>query len=141
MSGMRILQDRHAEPVLPPEALAALQAIAEPTRARIVALLGHGEHCVCDVGDALALSTALVSHHLRVLRSAGLLRERRDGRWVFYALDIERLATLRGAVSTLLTPTDATAAACVCSDCGPRRPTMVASDRLRRLPSLAELRP
>lgn len=54
-----------------------------------MALLGHGEHCVCDVGEALGLSTALVWHHLRVLRPSGLLRERRSSSssWVFYALN------------------------------------------------------
>lgn len=81
-------------------------------------LLGHGEHCVCDVGDALGVSTALVSHHLRVLRSSGLLRERRVGRWVFYALDLERLAGLRIDLGTLLTPTHAADTECLCSDCG-----------------------
>lgn len=127
------------EPPVPPDALRALQAIAEPTRARIVALLGHGEHCVCDVGDALGLSTALVSHHLRVLRAGGLLRERRSGRWVFYSLDVDRLAGLRTAVEALLTPTDAAASACVCSDCGPAKAAPRQSgDPFRRLPVLTE---
>jgi ArsR family transcriptional regulator len=101
--------------------MAGLQAIAEPTRARIVALLGHGEHCVCDVGDTLALSQALVSHHLRALRDSGLLRERHSGRWVYYSLDLVALDRLRGAVTSLLTPNDEAAAVSVCSDCGPER--------------------
>ncbi len=108
-------------PALAPDFVSGLQAIAEPTRARIVALLGHGEHCVCDVGDTLALSPALVSHHLRSLRESGLLRERRSGRWVYYSLDIEALEQLREAVTRLLTPTDEAATACLCSDCGPER--------------------
>jgi ArsR family transcriptional regulator len=97
----------------------AFQALAEPNRVRIVELLGHGEHCVCDVGGALELSSALVSHHLRVLRAVGLVSERRDGRWVHYALDVERLARLRAALDKLLIPTTAAGAACGCSDCGP----------------------
>jgi ArsR family transcriptional regulator len=97
-----------------------LQAISEPTRARIVALLSHGEHCVCDVGDTLALSPALVSHHLRALRESGLLRERPSGRWVYYSLDLEHLARVRFALTDLLTPTDAGATGCLCSDCGTR---------------------
>jgi ArsR family transcriptional regulator len=99
--------------------LRALQALAEPNRARIVELLAHGEHCVCDVGGALGLSTGLASHHLRVLRESGLVGERPDGRWVHYALDTERLARLRTALVALLTPTEAASAACACSDCGP----------------------
>jgi len=128
-------------PPLPPDVLVALQAVAEPTRARIVALLAHGEHCVCDVGDMLGLSPALVSHHLRTLRASGLLRERRSGRWVFYALDLDRLASLRAAVADLLTPGQAAATACLCSDCGTSRTVAPQPSSLRRLPVLAELAP
>ena len=126
---------------LAPDAFVALQAVAEPTRARIVALLGHGEHCVCDVGDMLGLSPALVSHHLRTLRASGLLRERRSGRWVYYSLDLDRLASLRVAVADLLTPGEAAATACMCSDCGTSRTAAPQPSSLRRLPVLAELAP
>ena len=96
----------------------ALQALAEPNRIRIIELLGGGEHCVCDVGEALSLSSALVSHHLRVLREAGLLAERRVGRWVHYSLDVARVAGLREAIDALLTPTDAAKRPCTSSVCG-----------------------
>ena len=96
-----------------------------------MAFLGHGEHCVCDVGDTLALSPALVSHHLRVLRASGLLRERRSGRWVYYALDLDAIAQLRAAVTDLLTPTDEAASACLCTDCGPARGSRAPAMRLR----------
>ncbi len=129
------------EPPLAPDVLVALQAVAEPTRARIVSLLGHGEHCVCDVGDMLGLSPALVSHHLRSLRASGILRERRSGRWVYYSLDLERLASLRSAVADLLTPTEAAASACLCSDCGPSRTAAPQSGPLRRLPVLTGVAP
>ena len=118
---MDLMPSHPAGPMISGESLAALQAVAEPTRARIVALLSHGEHCVCDVGGVLGLSTALVSHHLRVLHASGLLRERRSGRWGYYSLDVERLEQLRAEVDALLMPTDAAAAACVCSDCGASR--------------------
>ncbi len=108
------------------ESLAALQALSEPTRARIVAVLNHGEHCVCDVSGLLGLSTALVSHHLRVLHASGLVRERRSGRWAYYSLDVERLARLRAEVDAFLTPIDEATAACVCSGCGPARRAGVA---------------
>ena len=128
-----------AAPSLAPDELTALQAIAEPNRARIVALLSHGEHCVCDAGEMLEMSPALVSHHLRTLRGAGLLRERRSGRWVYYSLDLERLAVLRAAVTDLLTPTDAATTACLCSDCGPSRVPMSDAGPLGRVPLVAEL--
>lgn len=130
----------HASSVaLAPDDLVALQALAEPNRARIVALLGQGEHCVCDAGDALGLSSALVSHHLRVLRSSGLLRERRAGRWVFYALDVERVAELRKAIDALLTPTDAAATSCVCSDCRTTGEQLAPGGPVRALPRLSEV--
>ena len=139
MSGMDAHLSHATTSSLPPDDLVGLQAVAEPTRARIVALLGHGEHCVCDVGEMLGLSTALVSHHLRTLRAAGLLRERRSGRWVYYSLDLGRLASLRAAITDLLTPTDAATTACLCSDCGPSRSTVPETGPLRRLPLLAEV--
>ena len=111
----------HAVAPLEPDALAALQAIAEPNRVRIIALLGHGEHCVCDAGEVLGMSPALISHHLRALRATGLIRERRSGRWVYYSLDLERLAGFRAVVTRLLDPSDVAAATCLCSDCGTSR--------------------
>jgi ArsR family transcriptional regulator len=122
---------------LPTETLDSLRAIAEPSRARVVALLGHGEHCVCDVGAALGVSTALVSHHLRVLRASGLLRERHAGRWVYYSLDLERVAQLRQALDQLLTPSDSAATTCLCTECGtsrsPGTPGRVETPGMRRL--------
>ena len=141
MTAMDVHLTHTIAPPLAPDIVVALQAVAEPTRARIVALLGHGEHCVCDVGEMLGLSSALVSHHLRVLRTSGLLRERRSGRWVYYSLDLDRLASLRAAVADLLTPGEAAAAACLCSDCGTSRTVAPQPSSLRRLPVLAELAP
>jgi len=74
--------------------LAALQAaadrakaLADPTRlAAAVALRDGGELCVCDLGWVTERSEKLVSHHLRALRSAGLVRSRRDGKMVMYSL-------------------------------------------------------
>ena len=84
------------------------------------------------------LSTALVSHHLRILHASGLLRERRSGRWVFYSLDLERLAPPR-CRRDLLTPTRLPNA-CVCSDCGIEQDRRRDPRPLRRLPILAAIR-
>ena len=89
----------------------------------------------------LGLSPALVSHHLRTLRASGILRERRSGRLVYYALDLDRLASLRAAVADLLTPGEAAATACLCSDCGTSRTAAHQPSSLRRLPVLAEFAP
>jgi ArsR family transcriptional regulator len=68
-------------------ALPWLRGLADRNRLRILSLLRDGELCVCNLMAALNISQALVSHHLSVLRAAGLVCERRDGRWVYYSLE------------------------------------------------------
>ena len=64
------------------------QVLAEPARVRIVtALLEAGELCVCDLAAVVGQSEAATSQHLRVLRAARMVRNRRDGRMVYYTLD------------------------------------------------------
>lgn len=115
------LHDHAAEPSLSGDALLALMALAEPNRTRIFELLLHGEHCVCDVGEVLGLSPALVSYHLRALRASGLVSERRTGRWVYYSVNVGQVHALRAALTDLLTPSAAATITCRCSDCGARR--------------------
>jgi ArsR family transcriptional regulator, arsenate/arsenite/antimonite-responsive transcriptional repressor len=80
------------------------KALGDETRLRIVALLSHGELCVCHLEEALRLSQPKVSRHLATLRSAGVVEHRREGTWVYYRLiqqadaDCER--QLRGLIST-----------------------------------------
>jgi ArsR family transcriptional regulator len=62
------------------------KALGDETRLRIVALLAHGELCVCHVQEALGLSQPNVSRHLAILRAAGVVEDRRDGSWVYYRL-------------------------------------------------------
>ena len=63
-----------------------LKALGDETRIRIVALLSHGELCVCHIEAALGLPQPTASRHLSVLRSAGVVDDRRDGTWVYYRL-------------------------------------------------------
>jgi ArsR family transcriptional regulator, arsenate/arsenite/antimonite-responsive transcriptional repressor len=62
------------------------RALGDETRLRIVALLSHGELCVCHIQDALGLSQPNVSRHLGLLRAAGIVRDQRKGNWVYYEL-------------------------------------------------------
>jgi ArsR family transcriptional regulator len=62
------------------------KAASEPIRLRILALLAHGELCVCHIHGLLDAPQPTVSRHLAVLRHAGLVAARRDGSWVHYAL-------------------------------------------------------
>jgi DNA-binding transcriptional ArsR family regulator len=61
--------------------------LADPTRARLLcALLEGGELCVCDLADTIGVAESSVSHALRLLRTAGIVRNRRHGRMIFYSL-------------------------------------------------------
>lgn len=83
---------------------AALKAAGDPTRTRILKLLEGGPLCVCQVQAVLGLAPSTVSKHLTLLEAAGLVTDRRDGRWIHYALAVEQrnpyardvLALLRG---------------------------------------------
>ncbi len=62
------------------------KALGDETRLRIVALLSHGELCVCHVQEALKISQPSVSRHLSILRAARVVESRREGTWVYYRL-------------------------------------------------------
>jgi ArsR family transcriptional regulator len=90
-------------PTLPLEAAAGLasqfKALADPTRVAIVnRLAGAPEVCVCDLTDAFDLSQPTISHHLRVLREAGLVDVTRRGTWAYYRLVPEAIQPLRLAL-------------------------------------------
>ncbi|MDH5712481.1 MAG: metalloregulator ArsR/SmtB family transcription factor [Candidatus Bathyarchaeota archaeon] len=62
------------------------KALADETRLRIVKLLEVREMCVCEVMVALGLTQPTASHHLGLLENAGLVKDRKEGKWVFYSL-------------------------------------------------------
>jgi ArsR family transcriptional regulator len=79
-----------------------LAALADPVRLRVVSMLAaapDGSACGCDLEDPLGLSQPTVSHHLKVLREAGLIEGERRGRWIHYRVVPERLAEIREALS------------------------------------------
>lgn len=63
-----------------------LKAAADPTRTRILKMLEGGGLCVCQVQIVLGLAPSTVSKHLSILKTAGLVEDRRDGKWIEYAL-------------------------------------------------------
>lgn len=64
----------------------AMKAVGDPTRTRILKLLEGGGLCVCQVQAVLGLAPSTVSKHLTILKLAGLVEDRRDGKWIEYAL-------------------------------------------------------
>lgn len=79
------------------------KALGDETRLRIVALLTHGELCVCHLQAGLEVSQPNVSRHLAVLRAAGVVDARRDGSWIYYRLAEQ--ADLRASQLEALTKT------------------------------------
>ena len=78
-------------------------ALADPVRLRVLSMLAaapDGEICVCDFVTPLAKSQGTISHHLRVLGDVGLVHGQRRGKWVWYSLDRDRLASLREALGS-----------------------------------------
>ena len=80
-----------------------LKAIADPVRLRLVSLIAShqgGEACVCELTGAFELTPPTISHHLKILREAGLIGSERRGTWVYYWINPGVLARL----SALLSP-------------------------------------
>jgi ArsR family transcriptional regulator len=75
--------------------LQRFQAVAEETRLRVVQLLAGGERCVCELQAELGAAQPRLSFHLKKLKDAGVVSDRRDGRWVHYRLVPEALEAMR----------------------------------------------
>jgi ArsR family transcriptional regulator len=98
------------------ELAAAFKALGDPVRLRLLSLIAAhegGEACVCDLTGAFALSQPTISHHLKVLREAGLVTSERRATWVYYRIAPERIRLL----SDVLVPVDGPPAAALPSTC------------------------
>src|SRR5215216_4458685 len=82
-------------------AAARFRALGDETRLRLLEQLGDGERNVAELMELMDLGQSLVSHHLRALREAGLVRDRRDGRWVYYSIAEPALSATRLAIYEL----------------------------------------
>jgi ArsR family transcriptional regulator, arsenate/arsenite/antimonite-responsive transcriptional repressor len=83
------------------ERAALLKAVADPTRLQLLDMIKAspgGEACVCALTEPLGLTQPTVSHHLKILTDAGVLRREKRGTWAWYTLNRERLADIRAAL-------------------------------------------
>jgi ArsR family transcriptional regulator len=83
-----------------------LAALADPVRLRIISILvasEDGSCCGCDMEEPLGLSQPTISHHLKVLREAGLVTGTREGRWVHYRVVPDRLSEVATALAPIPT--------------------------------------
>jgi ArsR family transcriptional regulator len=76
-------------------------ALADETRLQIIDRLGSGEQCVCDLTDFLQTGQSRLSFHLKTLKDAGILIDRREGRWIYYSLNPDVLDELVEALRSL----------------------------------------
>jgi ArsR family transcriptional regulator, arsenate/arsenite/antimonite-responsive transcriptional repressor len=79
-----------------------LKIIADSTRLQILCLLKKGERCVCNIHEPLGLPQNLTSHHLKALRDAEIVLTRREGRWIHYSLNEEKLEYLANLYNKVL---------------------------------------
>lgn len=84
------------------ELATALKALADPVRLRLVSIIAaaeSGEVCACDLPALVERSQATVSHHLGLLVKAGILQREQRGKWAWFSLHAERLASLGAAIT------------------------------------------
>ncbi len=78
-----------------------LKALAHPLRFGMIEALASGEKCVCDLVESFDASQPLVSHHLAILKKAGLIHDRHDATWVYYSLDPAKWESFQNTMANL----------------------------------------
>ena len=103
LSGVKRARTRTNRPVpADPAAVArCCHALSDETRLSILECLRGGEECVCNLTGALESAQSRLSFHLKVLKDAGLVRDRRDGRWIHYSIDPDGLDAVREFIDSL----------------------------------------
>ncbi|MBN1218410.1 MAG: winged helix-turn-helix transcriptional regulator [Anaerolineae bacterium] len=123
---------RHLDEQTLAEATAVLKALADPNRLRIFDLLMQGDSCNCELNEQLGLPPNLLSHHLNVLRRAGLINSRRDvvdGRWIYYAVDRDGVTRWQSWFGQFLDPARIQARVNLCGPEG-QQANIIESSRL-----------
>jgi ArsR family transcriptional regulator, arsenate/arsenite/antimonite-responsive transcriptional repressor len=88
-------------------------ALSDETRLQVVHMLTRGEHCVCDLQSSIGAAQSRLSFHLKTLKDAGLVTDRREGRWNYYALNPEALDAMAEFLAVSKPAPHATGCACV----------------------------
>jgi len=76
------------------EYVPAIKAMSDETRLKIIDMLSCGEMCACDILEGLSISQSTLSYHMKILADSGLVRAERDGTWMRYTLNKERIAAV-----------------------------------------------
>jgi ArsR family transcriptional regulator len=80
---------------------ASFKALSDPLRLCIIDLLQEQEFCVCDLCDRLGVAQSKISFHLKVLKKAGILHSRQQGKWMYYSLNPAQIANLERYLSDI----------------------------------------
>ncbi|MCX5950080.1 MAG: metalloregulator ArsR/SmtB family transcription factor [Cyanobacteria bacterium] len=105
---MRVLD----HPLQADQARILCKALADPVRLTVIEALAGGERCVCDLTGELGLSQSKLSFHLKLLKEAGLLESRQQGRWIYYRLRVEALHSLQAWLAALAVRCERPASPC-----------------------------
>jgi len=82
-------------------AAALFHALSDEIRLDVVALLLHGERCVCELMEELDMAQSRLSWHLKTLADAGIISGRKEGRWNYYSLNVDAIAEARAILETI----------------------------------------
>ncbi len=95
------------------EYVPAFKAISDETRLRIIDMLSCGEMCACDILEGLSISQSTLSYHMKILADSGLVRAERDGTWMRYTLNKERIAAVLEFFAIITNEKED----CICKQC------------------------
>lgn len=93
---------------------AVFHALSDETRLGILDRLRSGEQCVCELTDILKAAQSRLSFHLKVLKEAGLIRDRPEGRWMYYALNEEAFEEIEDFLRAMKKPTKGARSTSLC---------------------------
>lgn len=94
------------------------KALGDETRLEIMTMLLGKELCVCDIIDACNKSQPAISHHLKILKHAGLLEDRKEGKWVFYRINYAQVKVIKNFVDNIMNYENESI---TCVPCSPNR--------------------
>ena len=92
------------------EGARAFKALSDPKRAMIVDMLSCGELCACKILEKFDLSQSTLSHHMKILCECGIVKARYEGKWTYYSLDEEAVATTKQFLCDITTESEN----CIC---------------------------
>lgn len=95
------------------EYVPAFKAISDETRLRIIDMLSCGEMCACDILEGLSISQSTLSYHMKILADSGLVNAERDGTWMRYTLNMERIDLALDFLTTITSESKD----CICKTC------------------------